>query len=573
MDIFFVISGFLISKSIIIQSNSDSFNLTRFYEGRFKRIVPAYFLMMIFCIAIAIFNFPKIDFTPFFERSKEALFFLSNQAFSTTTDYFGTANHEKLLLHTWSLSIEMQFYLFLPLIFILLKKRFRLPAFIFIFIIFLAFTEYQLLIRDNRSKMYFSLIPRSLEFMFGIFLNYLPKPDRIGKNLRNSIGFIALIPIVGSLFLINEHTVFPGLFSFPVCIGTAAIIWAEDGKVNRFFSAAPLVYIGKISYSLYLWHWPVLAFYRYKTSAYQISPVNMIWLVCVFTALSLISFYLVEEPFRKLKGKKLLQYGILACIFAGLFWRGSNVANNKAVPIPIEYVNHVPFINHNQYTGYMLIGDTTVEDNHILLIGDSHCLSMLDFFEDIGKKNGLNFSFISVDAVLPIPGFENYDFGIKEHKERYLHLAPIGDSLISQSDIVIVVRQWYNDYDFDKQTKYFENKIKPNQSVIFVKAYPTFDFDSPRKYLSLIQPKDFKKDSYKKTHQIPELEKLIQKKPNYYKLDLSNDKVFDQAPFMNDTLAYYNGKHINFYGAHKLAESAGDDVAELLKKITSKKSQ
>lgn len=564
MDIFFVISGFLISKSIIIQSNNDSFNLARFYEGRFKRIVPAYFLMMIFCIAIAIFNFPKVDFTKFFEQSKEALFFLSNQVFSNTTDYFGTANHENLLLHTWSLSIEMQFYLFLPLIFIFFKKRFRLPAFIFIFLLFLAFTEYQLLIRGNQSKMYFSLIPRTLEFMFGIFLNYLPKPDCIRKNLRNSIGFIALIPIVGSLFLINEHTVFPGLFSFPVCIGTAAIIWSEDGKVNRFFSAAPLVYIGKISYSLYLWHWPVLALYRYKTSAYQISPVNMIWLVCVFTALSLISFYLVEEPFRKLKGKKLLQYVILACIFVGLLWRGSNVANNKAVPIPIEYVNHVPFINHNQYTGYMLIGDTAVEDDRILLIGDSHCLSMLDFFEDIGKKNGLNFSFISVDAVLPIPGFENHRFDLKEQRDRYVHLAEIGDSLISQSDIVIVIRQWYNNYDFSKQIEYLKNKIKPDQSLIFVKAFPTFDFNPVRKYLSLTKPEDFKKPEFEKTFQIPELEDLIQQTPNFYKLDLSGDKVFDQAPFINDTLGYYDHHHINSYGAHKFAESAGDDMAEFL---------
>ena len=567
VDIFFVISGFLISKSIILQSEHNSFKPVRFYQGRFKRIVPAYLLMMIGCIAIAVFNFPKPDFDKFFYQAKAALLFFSNQEFSTTLDYFGTANHENLLLHTWSLSIEMQFYLFLPLIYVLFTKKFRTKILILLFVLFLAFTEYQLHILGNQSKMYFSLLPRSLEFMFGIALNYIPKSDPLSKSQKNIVGFLSLMMIVASLFLLNENSIFPGWLSFPVCLGTAGIVWAASGKINDFFSTAPLVYVGKISYSLYLWHWPVLAFYRYKTMNYEIERMDMLWLVPVFTAFSLLSFYLVEEPFRRLKGRKLLQYGFIACVFAAVIWRGSNYSNRKLVNIPEPYVKYVPFINHNRFLGYMLIGDTAVADQKILLIGDSHCLSMLEFFDTIGKSHQLNFSFLSTASVVPIPGYENFNFPSLKEKERHARLSKIGDQLIEQSDIVLLIRNWIFDYDFSLQTEYLENKISPSQSLIVLKAYPTLKDNPVRKYLSLEKPDDFRTEEILYPLYNQHLTKSIAEKPNFYLLDLSHNEIYDQIPFINDTMSYYDHKHLNFYGARRLAESAGDEVADLLLKL------
>lgn len=567
VDIFFVISGYLISKSIINQIDSGSFNLIKFFIGRFKRIVPAYFVMLFVCILLAIFYFPQNDFSTFYSQAKAALIFVSNLIFGLGTNYFGAQNHEYLLLHTWSLAIEMQFYFVLPLLLLFIPKPWRKLAFITLFFILLAYTEYNLRILDNKSSMYFSLPARSLEFIIGIAVNFLPNSSKLKLSTKNLMGIGFFASIIASLFFINENSVFPGLLSLPACIGTAGIIWLEKGWLNKFFSKKILVFIGKISYSLYLWHWPVLAFYRYRTGEYTIQTLDVIFLTVVFSALSLASFYVVEEPIRKLKGKRLFIYGFSLMAITGIVWITSGLLNSKAVEIPDIYIKHIRSENHNKFTSYQLIGDTSVPDKKILLIGDSHALSMMPFFEQVGKKYGLNFSYLTSDSFLPFPGFHNYEFTDQKSKDLQKELSVIGDSLIKGSRIIIVVRQWHRQYDFRDQIAYFQNTIKKEQDLIFLTDYPNLEQDPARKYLSYIKPSNFKKEKLKEPIIDQDLLRAIESQSNFHLINMQDDDFFKDSPFYNDTLMFYDKRHINEYGSRKFANHKGEIVSEVLFKF------
>jgi hypothetical protein len=331
-----------------------------------------------------------------------------------------------------------------------------------------------------------------------------------------------------------------------------------------------LVYIGKISYSLYLWHWPVLAFYRYKSMRYEFNTLEIIILSIIFIVLSLISFYFVEESFRKLKGKELYWKSSLITGGIIIFWSLSLMINIKSISIPAEYIKPIPFVNHNTYSGYKLIGDKDEVDQRILLIGDSHCLSMLPFFEKVGKDFNLNFSFLSLDSAIPMSGYEKYNFTNEINKKDYQNLKPIGDSLILHSDIIIIIRQWHRSYDFSSQIEYLENTITAKQKLVFLTDYPNLRVNPVRNYLSLTKPQYFKREELKQPKMDLIVLKSIKKNHNMYLLNIKDDEFFKEAPFYNDTLMFYDDKHINSYGSEKLAEFKGRKVAMFLKGITYK---
>jgi peptidoglycan/LPS O-acetylase OafA/YrhL len=567
VDIFFVISGFLISKSIIEGKDKGQFNFFRFFIGRFKRIVPAYYFMMVACILIAAFYFPGSYFKDFFYPARHALLFISNRIFELSTNYFGGQNHENLILHTWSLSIEMQFYFFLPLLIYITPKKWRAISFVALLIILLGYTEYNLRILEQQSPMYFSLPARSLEFIVGILINFLPINSKMTRIYKNIISLFALLIVILSLILIDEHTVFPGLTALPACLGIAAIIWVQASKVNSFFSNQFLVYIGKLSYSLYLWHWPVLAFYRYKTMGYNISITWGVILTIIFVLLSLISFYLVEVPFREMKSKKM--YFSLSFITMAVFslWYYSDLINKNFIAIPLEYITQGEKINHHKYDGYVLNGDESLPDSKILIIGDSHARSMHPFFDKIGKNYKFNFVSFSNDEIPPIKGLSESRFRTNEEFHVYQNLSKQADSLISKAEIIILIRHWHSYYDFKGPIAYLEKKIRPNQSLVILTDYPALHQDPVRKYMSLVKPIDIKNEELL----MPSIDivtmRAIAKNKNFYLLDITDEKFFRSAPYFNDTLMYIDASHINIYGSKKLANFQGKKVADFLMRL------
>ena len=223
VDVFFVISGFLISGIIFRKKEKDDFSFKDFYISRIKRIVPAYYVMIIFALIGVIFIFMHVDALLFRRSAFWSALFLSNNYFSTLDTYFGAASSENPLLHTWTLAIEMQFYLFLPIVIVLFSKK-NLKYLLGILIIgLLAYCQYNLVFNEDKNGMYFSLLARIPEFLLGVSLNLISEERRKYFN-NNFCSIIGLLLIVGSLFFISENSAFPGLLSLLPCIGT----WLVD---------------------------------------------------------------------------------------------------------------------------------------------------------------------------------------------------------------------------------------------------------------------------------------------------------------------------------------------------------
>lgn len=574
VDMFFVISGFLISKGMIKQINDQTFNYIQFLKGRIKRIVPAYLLMLIIVGITSFYILIPSNLSDFLYDLRNSLVFISNNGFAKANDYFGAKGYEKSLLHTWSLSIEMQFYLILPLfIYLIPNQLYRWFLGMGVACI-LVYTQYQIDILGNKTEMYFSLMARSAEFAVGIGINFIPKSNRISYKNKNIISLLFLLILFISSFIITENSRFPGLLAMPACLAVAVFIWLEDSKVNKLLGNRPLAYIGSLSYSLYLWHWPVLALYRYQVMRYNLEPIEIFILLIIIFILTFASYYLIEEPFRK-KKKNTIYLGIggLASVVAVLWFLirfdTINVLKREEQYTTMSALN---LNNHNKYSGYFLMGDTTIPDDKIVIIGDSHGLVMTGFFNELGKQEQFNFSYISTDSVVPLDGVPESKIG-GQFAKSYNAALPIVDKLIKKSDIIIVVKYWTgndkNNY-FSLVLKNLAKKISPDQHVIVVSDFPSLETDPVREYGSIVKPKDFKRKRITFPRTPKAVTSIIYQHKNFHFLQLRNEEYFRDAPFYNDTLMYYDKNHLNYYGSYNYAKFEGDKVVELLRKIKKK---
>lgn len=250
VDIFLVISGFLITFIILKQKEQNQFSFKDFFINRVRRIVPAYF----FLLAIVTF-FMAILLTPadyqFFQNSlKSSLYFVSNQYFSDFGNYFSPNANELPLIHTWSLAIEMQFYLFLPFLIVLMPSKY-LNVTVGVLIAMLSlYGSYEIFVNDDKQRIYFSLLSRIPEFLIGSWCALTGVGKNWNATTSNVLSAIGLILIVTSLIFINESSLFPGVLALPACIGTALIISAQRGAINSLLSLPLFVFILTISVAL-----------------------------------------------------------------------------------------------------------------------------------------------------------------------------------------------------------------------------------------------------------------------------------------------------------------------------------
>lgn len=569
VDMFFVISGFLISKGLIKQLDNKSFSYLEFIFGRVKRIVPAYFVMLMLCTFLVMFILIPSDAETFLYQLRRSIIFTSNQLFASGEDYFGAKSYENSLLHTWSLSIEMQFYVILPLIMMFLPKSIYKWILGLGALVILAYTQYEIDVLNNKHAMYFSVLARSAEFVIGIAINFIPSSKYLNKRYKFSIGVLALLVLSISCIFINENSAFPGLLALPTCLATAFLIWLEDSKINTILSSRPLAYIGKISYSLYLWHWPLLAFYRYYHNRYDLTLIEIILLFVVMIILSIMSYYWIEEPFRKTKRIRFyLSFGLLTSILVGVWFLGR--VHYKEIQVTER--NYTSFNGFNiknpgEYQGYFLLGDTTKLDDRIVLLGDSHGMVMTGFFDSVGKKNSFNFSYCTINSVLPLQGI-NDSLIEDNYKKQYYDAVPIANDLITKSRIIFIVKHWQGDNAYFKDVlQIVINKLKPNQHLVVVSDFPNLDKNPVRQYRSIVKTEKFIPKKIIFPNMPFGVQKLIDTYDNVHYLNLRNEKFFRDAPYYNDTLMYYDENHINYYGSICYAQYEGYKLAELIKKI------
>ena len=302
VDIFFVISGYLITSFILGQIQRGEFTLLNFYLRRIRRIFPALFLMMAFCAAIGWLLLTPDDYRRLGESIFATVFFCSNILFWLQSGYFATQPEARPLLHTWSLGVEEQFYVVFPVLLVLLSRYFprRLIA-ITLALSVLSFGFNVLSVSAHPSLAFFLAPPRIWELFIGALLamGALAAPSGVIWSEAASLLGVALIGY--AIFGFSRDTMFPGFAALLPTIGAAAIIWAgtgHAGRATRLLSHPAPVLIGKISYSLYLWHFPLLAFGAYVLIG-GLSLIQRLSLIALSMVLAFGSWIFVEQPVRR----------------------------------------------------------------------------------------------------------------------------------------------------------------------------------------------------------------------------------------------------------------------------------
>ncbi len=318
VDVFFVISGFLISTIIWRELQAGKFTFAGFYERRVRRIFPALAVIMLVTLVLGALTYAPQDYATLGKSARATAAFYSNFFFNNQFGYFMPGAETQPLLHTWSLAVEEQFYLVAPFFLILLA---RIPA-TYRVLLFLALFAASLTISSigalGESKGAFYLPhSRAFELMFGMALVIGLAPQWRNDTVREAAAFAGLAMIAAAAFAYSDTTPFPGLAAVVPCLGTMLLISTASDKstmVSRALSIAPMVMVGKISYSLYLWHWPLFVFAEYQYGE-RLPVAYSLGLIAVAVALSLLTYYFVEQPARRrsfLTQRTAIGAGVLA---------------------------------------------------------------------------------------------------------------------------------------------------------------------------------------------------------------------------------------------------------------------
>jgi len=427
VDVFFVISGFLITGIIQREIGEGEFSYATFYERRVRRIFPALFVLLTATTIVGAIVLLPTELRTLGMSLPPTLFFGSNFYFWRNSGYFNSAAELNPVLQTWSLSVEEQFYIGLPILLLLVHRfgRHRLKAVLWL----VALTSFGLCLFYQRSRptATFFLAPfRAWELMLGALLTVGTVPSITRRDTREAISALSLACVLGSIALIEPGPTFPGWRAAIPAIGTAGLLHAGasgDSVTRRFLCLRPLSWVGLISYSLYLWHWPVIVYAKLIFGLEPLAGIRWI-LLGVAVALGASSYRLVERPFRKrVPGQgpwKALRWGAvgtfaLAGVGALLIrtdgWRGRFPA--RVVQLDRERNPPIPFRECIDQ-GMRAIRERNVcqvgalsEPPQILVWGDSHSLAWIPALDAVFRHTGVSALFIGRSACPPLVGVVN----------------------------------------------------------------------------------------------------------------------------------------------------------------------
>jgi prepilin-type processing-associated H-X9-DG protein len=478
VDMFFVLSGFLITRIIIVElETTNQFSFKNFYMRRVRRLLPAFTVVLVTTFFIASLLLSPYLMKSFGGSAVAALLSVSNILFWLEADYFDVSSHLKPLLHTWSLSIEEQFYMFWPITLLLcFKWRLRrwIPVLILLlFIISLAanlvfvdghvhllthfFPSTETLIQDGRSTIFYLLPFRVFEFACGAILVFLPTIERWNKIVADCLSVIGIALIAYAIFSFDGRTIFPSFNALYPCVGTALLILAgAKSRISILLEYTWVTWIGLISYSLYLVHWPIIVFIKYFKINIPLNPIEQVFIIFTSIGLAYASYRWVETPFRRRaispsifrKPKVVLigltfiaALGLSAYIQNGWTWRVPAAANY----IITEGAEQFHLENYGG-TGFPRKGPLAKNPKpEILLIGDSHSRQYLyGLNEQIYVKHDINILVNAGTSCLHLPGFtkinadQNYDISCPIAYNRIEYFLSSNPNL----KLVIIGQRW-----------------------------------------------------------------------------------------------------------------------------------
>ena len=506
VDVFLVISGYLITSLIIREKEDGSFTLLGFYERRARRILPALFFVVLVCVPFAWFLMFPSQFIDFARSVAAVSVFGSNILFWQESGYFAAAVEQKPLLHTWSLAVEEQFYILFPVFMIMLwglGKRWVVTAIVTVSMIGLALSEWGW--RNAPIPNFYLMPPRIWELGIGALAAFhLYKRTQAPRGAIADIGAAVGLLLIGfSVFAFDRTTPFPSLYALMPAGGAVLVILFASSTtlVGRFLSARILVGIGLISYSAYLWHQPLFAFARIRSLT---APEDLLLGALIFVTflLAYLSWRFVERPFRNrqlITRRRIFEMAIAGSILLfvigtiGTFF-SPRVKAEVAAALLAQSDNNPRFgeCRDQLPAEACTYGDDV--DPTIVVWGDSHADQLMPLFDGIGKHTGrafLEYAFPSCPPLIGVTSIRQPSARCEEKNRLAL------DAVLSDGGIELVVLHAYWQLYVDEEAaatvdaaatigdafdRTIGRLVDGGKSVLIIKGIPTMPVDPPEFY-------------------------------------------------------------------------------------------
>jgi peptidoglycan/LPS O-acetylase OafA/YrhL len=469
VDVFFVISGYLITLILLRSLDGEEFSLAKFYERRVRRILPALIAMSAITALVAICVLPPRELQSFGKSLLATALFYSNFHFSTLTGYFDAPASTRPLLHTWSLGVEEQFYIVWPIV-LYLAYRLKLTRnaltilVVGLLVVSLAYAQAKST-GGNADRFFYLPQTRAWELMVGALLALGVFP-RLGTRWQRDLAGLAGIVLIGiAVTAFDAGTPFPSLWTLVPCIGAVLVIWAGgsgDNAASRLLSWTPLVFVGLISYSLYLWHWPIFVFAGLMTED-GITTVQSLALIALSFVVSTASWRLIEKPYRQTspEGETSPKAYLVGGMGAMAAMAAVGIAMNVTAGLPgrldadsFRFYNASNSVNPLQSTCDAL--DATPRPAEpctvpkpgsnldILVWGDSHADSLFPAFQLLAERNGWTARQATKSGCPPVLGAERFTVG---ETKRYQNCGAYNQAMLEvvkreRPKLVVLVGRW-----------------------------------------------------------------------------------------------------------------------------------
>jgi peptidoglycan/LPS O-acetylase OafA/YrhL len=459
VDVFFVISGYLITTILIEDIENKRFSIINFYERRARRILPALFFVMLVCIPFAWMWMLPNQMKDFSHSLVAVSLFASNILFWRKTGYFEAAAEEKPLLHTWSLAVEEQYYVLFP-IFLILAWRFGKNRVFWMIVVMAAIS---LLLSEwgwrNKAPANFYLAPtRAWELFAGSIAAFIVQKQGVQKN--NFLAMLGLAAIIFSIFFYDVTTPFPSVYALVPVLGVVLLVLYADKETlaAKFLSTKAIVAIGLISYSAYLWHQPLFAYARIRSLEHP-SHLLMLTLSLSSILLAYVSWRYIEMPFRGNERLGRSRLFVASAVGLALF-----TALGLTMPKFTENVLYGRnFIEQNEYSQlsdtYVMarkaelrnVNFANANTRKILVIGDSNSGDLINALEFLFNEEDVSLSSLMINSGCGAVYVETdrYQQYIERRKKSDCNNA---DNLFSQrsielmqaADLVIFASSWHD---------------------------------------------------------------------------------------------------------------------------------
>lgn len=463
VDVFFVISGFLISRIIYGEMEAGGFSIARFYVRRARRILPALLSVVLVTSVLAMLLLYPGERVQYAQSAIASTLFSANLYFYATLNYFSPAADEIPLLHLWSLGIEEQFYILFPLLALLLTRMGRRMFTVLLGILFLAsLLSCAHALAVNPSGAFYLLPFRAFELLVGALIALVPVAWSPGRRLAGVLSWGGLAAITVAMYGFDKKTLFPGFAALLPCAGAALLIMASGhGGVGRLLSSKAMVWVGKRSYSLYLVHWPVIVFaHRLWPDSSSLAWVPL--LAAVSLVLAHLNFEWVEQKLRnaKLSWSNARVLTTSAASMLVVVTAGAGVLAAKGFPGPqnghvekvlasldydpsVDYRSRTCFLDPDQSPDQADVTDCIPAKGkpRAMLWGDSHAIHFLKGFQPAFASKGYEIGALTASACPPLVGVEIAE---RPHCRAFNEFA-LARLVQEKPDIVILSALWYAD--------------------------------------------------------------------------------------------------------------------------------